>query len=41
VFNTIPTEPDDFEDDDLSISAIPKESKTDMIVGTIGLTFKF
>lgn len=41
VFNTVPTEPDDFEDDDLSISAIPKESKTDMIVGTIGLTFKF
>lgn len=41
VFNTVPTDPDDFEEDDLDIAAVPKYSKTDMIVGTIGLTFKF
>jgi len=40
-FNTVPTDPDDFEDDDIDISAIPKNSPTHMLLGTIGLTFKF
>lgn len=41
VFNTIPTSQDDVSGDDIDISAIPKESKTDMILGTLGVTFKF
>jgi len=41
VFNTVPTDPDDVSDEDISISAIPKESKTDLILGTIGVAFKF
>jgi len=40
-FNTVPTDPDDIEDDDISISAIPKHSETDMMLGTIGITFRF
>lgn len=40
-FNTVPTSQDDVSDEDIDISAIKKQSHTDMIMGTIGLTFKF
>lgn len=41
VFNTVPTSADDVSEDDIDISAIPKESTTDMITPSIGITFKF
>ena len=41
VFTTIPTDPDDINDDDISIAAVPKTSKTDMIIGTDGVAFLF
>lgn len=41
VFNTIPTTQEDVDEEDISIAATPKESETDMILGTIGLTFRF
>ncbi|MBK8343452.1 MAG: hypothetical protein IPL12_09160 [Bacteroidetes bacterium] len=31
----------DIDESDISIAAVPKESKTDMMVGTIGVSFKF
>ncbi|MEZ5014929.1 MAG: hypothetical protein R2794_11620 [Chitinophagales bacterium] len=40
-FNTVPTGQDDITDDDIAISAYPKKSATDMVLGTVGLTFKF
>jgi hypothetical protein len=41
VFNTVPTSEDDIDEDDIAISAIPKQSTTDMILGTIGVAFRF
>ena len=41
VFNTIPTTQEDVDEEDISIAAFPKESKTDMILGSVGITFKF
>ena len=41
VFNTIPTSQEEVDEEDISIAAFPKESKTDMILGTVGITFKF
>ena len=32
---------EEIDEDDISIAAIPKESRTDMMVGTLGLSFKF
>jgi len=40
-FTSVPTSQDDISEDDLEISAYPKESETDMILGTIGVSFKF
>ncbi len=41
VFNTIPTTEEEIDEEDIAISAIPKQSETDMILGTVGITFKF
>ncbi len=41
VFNTVPTSQDDVSQDDISIAAFPKTSKTDLIIGSVGVTFKF
>ncbi|MFI5172396.1 MAG: hypothetical protein ACHQFW_08395 [Chitinophagales bacterium] len=41
VITTVPSDPDDISDDDIAIAAIPKYSKTDMIIGTVGVAFKF
>lgn len=40
-FNTSLAPEEEIDPEDISIAAFPKESKTDMILGTIGLTFKF
>jgi len=40
-FNTSLAPDEEIDPDDISIAAFPKESKTDMILGTVGLTFKF
>ncbi len=40
-FSSVPTSEDDIDEDDLDISAIPKQSTTDMILGTVGIAFKF
>jgi opacity protein-like surface antigen len=40
-FNTIPTSQTDVSDEDIDISAVKKQSTTDMVLGTVGVTFKF
>ncbi|HRF76057.1 MAG TPA: hypothetical protein PLB46_05770 [Chitinophagales bacterium] len=32
---------EEIDEDDISIAATPKESRTDMMVGTVGISFKF
>lgn len=40
-FSTVPTDPNDLNSDDISISAVPKRSVTDMIQGSIGIALRF
>lgn len=40
-FNTTLAPDDDIDPDEITIAAYPKQSKTDLVLGSIGLTFKF
>lgn len=40
-FSTVPTSADTADESEIDISAVPKESTTDMVQGAVGITIKF
>lgn len=40
-FSANPSSPDDLDEDDISVHAIPKHSETDVLMPSLGITFRF